>query len=409
MGSRRGSSEVKPSRPHSRRSRSRRGVARSVAVSPVATARRLEALLRGIASRKSIRQAILAVESGDGSFSWSDATGQNPDSTPISKDAPFFIASIDKLLNATVTMKLMEAGRLDLDVSLSAYLPPTLTRGIHRFSGVDYSERITPRHLLGHTSGLADWLEDRPRGGRSLFDRVAAEGDLALDIEDVAAVVRDTLRPHFPPQDMSATRQRARYSDTNFMLLIAVIEEVVGRPLHEVHEEMLFRPLGLRHTYFAGRSRPLEATPPPVSLRSEGNPIHIPSIVRSVRGIYSTAGDTLTFLRAFVRGDVFEDPATLASMHQRWNRFGLPLDRAALRAPGWPVEYGLGIMRFRLPRLLTPLHPMPPVIGHTGSTGCWLFYCPQMDMLLSGSVDELTAGALPFRVVPGILRACSAA
>jgi D-alanyl-D-alanine carboxypeptidase len=62
------------------------------------------------------------------------------------------------------------------------------------------------------------------------------------------------------------------------------------------------------------------------------------------------------------------------------------------------------VMRFRLPRLLTPGGAMPPVLGHTGSTGCWLFYCPEWDVLMSGSVEEATAGATPFRIVPRILR-----
>jgi hypothetical protein len=103
-------------------------------------------------------------------------------------------------------------------------------------------------------------------------------------------------------------------------------------------------------------------------------------------------------------GEVFEKPTTLASMQQRWNRFGLPLDRAALRSPAWPIEYGLGIMRFRVPWVFTPLHPMPAVLGHTGSTWCWLFYCPDKELLLAGSVDEVTAGALPYRLVPRVLK-----
>lgn len=365
---------------------------------------RLQALLGGLARRKPIRQAIMAVESGDRSYSWMGATGESPDGTTVRADTPFFVASIDKLFNATIIMKLSEAGRLDLDASVSTYLPPTLTRGLHRLGGVDYSDQITIRHLLGHTSGLADWLEDRPPGGRSLVDRLVDDGDLALGMEDVTAIVRDHLRPHFPPQDLSAKRMKVRYSDTNFMLVIAIIEAVTGRPFHQVHQDMLLRPLNLLHTYFAGNSQPLAPTQEPAVLRSQGRPLHIPLMLRSVRGIYSTAADTLAFLRSFVRGEVFQDPATLASMLQRWNRFGFPLDRAALRTPGWPIEYGLGIMRFRLPRLFTPLHPMPSVIGHTGSTGCWLFYCPQLDMLLSGSVDEVTAGAVPFRVVPKILQ-----
>jgi len=126
--------------------------------------------------------------------------------------------------------------------------------------------------------------------------------------------------------------------------------------------------------------------------------------MRSFRGIYSTARDTLSFLRSFVRGEVFQNSTTLALTQQRWNRFGFPRDRVGLRAPSWPIEYGLGMMRFRLPRVFTLLRPMPDVLGHTGSTGCWLFYCSQLDVLLSGSVDEVTAGAVPYRVVPRILQ-----
>jgi hypothetical protein len=182
------------------------------------------------------------------------------------------------------------------------------------------------------------------------------------------------LAPHFAPQDLSAERQRVRYSDTNYMLLCAVIETVTGETLPVVHERLLMRPLNLRHTYFAGRSQPFEPTPPPPPLRVEGRPIDIPLLLRSIWAMYSTAADTLMLLRSLIGGEVFETPTTLASMQQRWNRFGLPFDRAALRSPGWPIEYGLGIMRFRLPWIFTPLHPMPAVVGHTGSTGCWLFY-----------------------------------
>jgi D-alanyl-D-alanine carboxypeptidase len=365
---------------------------------------RLQELLQRVVSRAPIKQAVIGVGTSDRSFTWTGATGEpTRDGSPMRSDTPFFLASIDKLWNATIAMKLSERGQLDLDARICTYLPPALTQGIHRLGGVDSSEQITVRHLLGHTSGLADWLEDRPKGGRSLIDRVLSAGDLALSLEDVTATVRDELKPHFQPQDLSANRPKVRYSDTNYMLLIAVIEAVTGRPLHQVHDQLLVGPMSLRHTYFAGRSRPLDPTPEPPVLRVDGRPLHVPLLLRSVWGIYSTAEDTLAFLRGFVRGEVFQNPATLSSMQQRWHRFGFPLDRAALRAPGWPIEYGLGIMRFRLPRIFTPLYAMPPVLGHTGSTGCWLFYCPELDVLLSGSVDEVTAGAMPYRIVPKIL------
>jgi D-alanyl-D-alanine carboxypeptidase len=344
----------------------------------------------------------MGVECADGSCRWFGAAGEaGPDGTPLGPDTPYFIASIDKLFNATVIMKMAEGGQVNLEAPLATYLPGALTRGLNRSGGADYSDRITVRHLLGHTSGLADWLEDRPKGGRSLVERVLEDGDMAVGLEDVAAAVRE-LRPHFPPQDPAAERSRVRYSDTNYILVTAIIEAATGRPLHQVHEQMLFAPLNMRRTYFPGYSQPLDATPEPTILRFQGRPLHIPLLMRSFRGIYSTVGDTLSFMRSFVRGEIVSRTA-LASMQRHWHRFGLPFDRAALRSPGWPIEYGLGLMRFRLPRIFAPFNPMPAVIGHTGSTGCWLFHCPQLDLLLTGNVNEVTAGAVPYRVVPRIL------
>jgi D-alanyl-D-alanine carboxypeptidase len=250
-------------------------------------------------------------------------------------------------------------------------------------------------------------LEDYPKSAPSLIDRIIEEGDRSLAIEDLATLVREQLKPHFPPQDLSAKRPKVRYSDTNYMLIIAIIEAVTGQPLHQVHEQLLYKPLNLRHTYFPGLSQPIDPTPEPMVLRAKGRPLRIPLLMHSIRGIYSTAADTLTFLRRFVRNEVFKYPGTFASMQNSWHKFGFPMDRAALRSPGWPVEYGLGIMRFRLPRVLTPTRSMPTVLGHTGSTGCWLFYCPRWDVLLSGSVDEVTAGAVPYRTVPKILNLLS--
>jgi CubicO group peptidase (beta-lactamase class C family) len=112
----------------------------------------------------------------------------------------------------------------------------------------------------------------------------------------------------------------------------------------------------------------------------------------------------MAFLRALVSGTLFADPATAEIMRGHWNRFPFPRDRAALRGPGWPIEYAMGMMRFSLPRFFNLGRAMPAVIGHSGSTGTWLFYCPALDLYLSGAVDQATAGAVPYRVIPRLLR-----
>ena len=365
---------------------------------------RLQKLLDSLVARKGIEHAIVAVESGDRSFRWIGTAGNaNPDGAAMRTDTPFFIASVTKLYIASVILKLHECGRLGLGEPISTYLPEALIGGLHRLRGVDYTNAITVRHLLGHTSGLADGLEDRPKGGRSMMDRLFSEGDMSWSTAELARIVRDELTPHFPPQSADAGRQKAHYSDTNYQLLIAIIEAVAAQPLHKVFHEMLFGPLGLRRTYLPGRSQPLQPTPRQATLWLDNQPLNVPLAIRSSGDLYSTADDTLAFLRALIRGEVFDDPATLSLMQQRWNRFGFSLDLAP-RSPGWPIEYGLGMMRFRLPRVFTPVHPMPAVVGHTGSTGSWLFHCPELDLFLCGTVDQVTAGAVPYRFVPKLLR-----
>jgi CubicO group peptidase (beta-lactamase class C family) len=365
---------------------------------------RLEGLLCDLVNRKPITQAILGIESGDRSFRWIGVEGTTASGARVVEDTPFFIASIDKLCNATVTMMLNETGQIDIDEPICAYLAPGITRGIHRHSGRDFSEKITIRHLLTHTSGLADWLEDYPKAGHNLFEIILKEGDRTLTVEELAAHVRERLTPHFPPQDLSRKRPKTRYSDTNFIMVIAIIEAVTGQPLYAVHKKMLYEPLRLRQTYFPSVNRPTHSKKEPMVLRARAEPLIIPLLIESIRGIYSTASDMITFMRAFINSEMFQCGETLEVMQRNWHRFGFPLDRAALRSPGWPVEYGMGLMRFRLPRLFTPTDHMPAVLGHTGSTGCWLFYCKELDVYFVGSVDEITAGAVPFRIVPKILK-----
>jgi D-alanyl-D-alanine carboxypeptidase len=371
---------------------------------------RLDALFRAVAARRDVHHAIAAVESGDGAFRWARAHGEaNPGGPPMQAETPFFIASVDKLFTAAVTMRFVEAGRLRLDEPVRTYLPRAIVDGLHIFRGTDYSGRITLRHLLGHTSGLPDYLEDRPRRGRSLVDELAAEGDRGWSLEEMAARVRERLTAHFPPQPTDAPRVKARYSDTNYRLLDATLEEIDGRPAHDVFARELFEPLDMRHTWVVGGPGPRAPAAPPATLWFGAQPLEIPRAMASFGGVFSTLHDTLRFLRALVRGELFADPRTYAAMQGRWNRFGLPLDAAALRSPNWPIEYGLGLMRFRLPRWLTPFGAVPPVVGHSGSTGSWLFHCPDLDVFVSGTVDQATAGAVPYRFLPKVLRAAQSA
>jgi D-alanyl-D-alanine carboxypeptidase len=357
-----------------------------------AVAEQLQALVDRLASRRKIPHAILGVERGDGSMRWIGAAGvARPDGTPMRPDTPYMLASVTKLYIGTTVLLLHERGRVDLDASITDYLGERV-RGLHRIDGVDRTAQITVRHLLSHTSGLADFLEDRPEGGRSMYRAIQDGMDRSWTFDDMLEIARG-IRARFPPQDLTAERQKARYSDTGFQLLLMIIEEVEGQPFARVFEERLFRPLDLRHTWLPGRSEPVE--PPaaePTEVWAKGRPLPIPKAMVSSNDLIATADDTLRFLRALVRGEVFEDPSTSGLMHERWNRIF------------YPMRYGLATMRYPIPALFGPGRRAATLVGHSGSTGSWLLHCPEHDILLTGTVDEMSARAVPFRFLPKVLR-----
>lgn len=364
---------------------------------------RFQALLDELVTRKDLHHAVLMIESGGGAYRWSGAAGEaHRGGPPMTPETPYFIASIDKLYVATAVLRLYEKGAIELGAPVFEYLPAALTEGIHVLDGVDRSSEVTVHHLLSHTSGLADYLEDRPRGGTSLVEQILAEGDRDWGIEETASLLREQLTPHFAPQPPDGSKVKTRYCDTNYQLLIALIETLEGRTLDAVLSDLLFVPFGMQHTHLDGLSEPAAKTAAPASLWFGEDVAHFPKFLKGLRSIYSTAENQICSARTILSGQVFEHASTDGLMLD-WNALPLPMDRAAMRAPGWPVKYGYGIQHFALPRVLTGGRRVPAAIGHTGSTGSWLFYCPELDVYLAGTVDQGTAGAIPYRVVPKLL------
>ncbi|RYD79205.1 MAG: hypothetical protein EOP84_13340, partial [Verrucomicrobiaceae bacterium] len=74
----------------------------------------------------------------------------------VNEQTVFEAASMSKPLLAYAALKLVEQGRLDLDRSLSAYLPEPY------LEGEPLHEEITARMVLNHTTGLPNWRRDQP-------------------------------------------------------------------------------------------------------------------------------------------------------------------------------------------------------------------------------------------------------
>ena len=247
---------------------------------------------------KSVRNCVLVVTKGDGSYFWAGAAGiANQDGqVPMTKDTPIYISSITKLYTATAIMKLYEEGALSLDDPISKYLPADLIRGIHVYKETDYSNEITIKQLLSHTSGIADYYTEDSKDSKNLFEFFLEEPERSWTVDETIARARDDLEPHFPPGT------DAFYSDTNFQLLGMIVENVTQKPLHIVYEDFYFRPLGLNHTWLVGHSKP-QVTPS----AAPADIFYRDMIITNTRsngaywadgGIVSTAEEMIIFLKA---------------------------------------------------------------------------------------------------------------
>ncbi len=354
----------------------------------------LTRLVQKLSARRGLHHVSLAVSSADGQRHWAGASGPADTTEPqVRPEAPFFIASITKRFIVTLALQAHERGELDLDAPISTYLPASVTTGLHVRRGVDRTAQITVRHLASHTSGLPDFLERR-RGAPSLYRQIRAGHDISWTFDDVLDITRNQQRPHFDPQDLNPPRQQARYSDTGYQLLLRILEAVTGRTFPDLLAERITGPLGLTGTWHPAAAPADPDLPAPLPLHVRRRRVDLAKVIASADDLFSTTTDLLAFERALVAGEPFADPNTRHLLTERRNRLS--------NAP--VLRYGLGTMFFKVNRLMSPLPKPVTLVGHSGSTGTWLFTCPELDLHLVGTVDQTVAKGLPFRIMAACLR-----
>ena len=343
---------------------------------------------------KSIRNIVLGVSSGQASFAWSGAAGlaEPAAGRPMQPQTPFLIASVTKMYTAAAIMKLRDRGQIQLDQAISEFFPAGALDGLHHHQGQDYTRALTIRHLISQTSGLPDYFMERPKGGSSVLEQLAAGGDRGWELDDVVKLTRESFPAKFPPagSESGADRSRAKahYSDTNYKLLGAILESVMGQPLPGVFEQLFFAPLGLRQTYLYGQPSP-GADGQPAQVFYKNQLLVADRLMRThgpEGGLVSTVDDTLRFGQAMMRGELFASPDTLTEM-QTW------------RPIFFPFQYGYGLMRFKLPRLMAPFGYTPELIGHSGSSGSFLYHDRQLDLYLAGTINQVARQNAPFRLM----------
>jgi CubicO group peptidase (beta-lactamase class C family) len=142
----------------------------------------------------------------------------------VHEDSVIFIASVTKAIIATALMQYVDEGRLDLRSPLSRYLPEAVGSPV---------ADVQPWHVLTHTSGLPDMLEQEIRSRRPTY----------------RDMVRKTLLdgPRWEPGT------RYEYNSSAWVLLSELMACLSSMPFPEVLDTRVLRPLGMTETVFDAR------------------------------------------------------------------------------------------------------------------------------------------------------------
>lgn len=259
------------------------------------------------------------------------------------------VGSVSKTFTAAAVMRLVEAGEIDLDRSIGHYLP-------HLVPG-ERGAAITLEMLMGHTSGLADYL---PQAYPSLaaFPKIAATTPASLE---------DHRFTRFDPVDLIATGVAAPpvgtpggrpgvYSNTGYLLLAQLIELVTGLGAEQHITESVIAPAGLTDTELS--TEPKIEAPHPKMYESWFGMFDPPrdfsvfdmSWVGPAASLVTTLADMNRFFGMLLAGEIVS-PSSL----ERMRRTG-----QVIAFDGSRIDYGLGLHRVQAPGLGT-------FWGHDGS------------------------------------------
>lgn len=195
---------------------------------------------------------------------------------PADPKSLFKIASISKLYTAVSIAKLANSKRLSLDQTLSDYFPELVGR-------IEHAEAITLRMMVQHRSGIpnftnnpAYWENEQENGERAL--------DFAID-----------LPASFKPDN------GYEYSNTNYLLLRQIIQQVVGYNPEQFIKEEILVPLELNNTFFSLKEVNLDDVMSGYYVGEETD------FKTNENGMLATAEDVGKFLRALNNGSVFAE------------------------------------------------------------------------------------------------------
>lgn len=208
---------------------------------------------------------------------------------PNTPTTRFAMASGSKGMTAVVVMSLVAEGAIAPDQPARALLGDHVP---------EIDDAVTVEHLLSHRSGIGDYLDEEQLG--DVDDYVMTRPPHELDTTEAFLPMLQGFPQKFRPGE------RFCYCNGGYVVLALLAERASGIGYHQLVEERVLRPAGMRHSGFLRSDRlPGDAA---IGYLKDGrtNVFHLPVLGNGDGGLYTTADDVAVFWEALFAGRILD-------------------------------------------------------------------------------------------------------
>ena len=310
-------------------------------------------LLEAVADSAFPGGVILAAKNGDIFLHKAFGYHTYSKKKPVMRGNIYDLASITKVVATTsALMKLVDEKKLSLDDKVITYLPEFIGKQKMFF---DQKSKVTIRHLITHTSGLPPF--------KKYF---LMDGNIQTKIDSIM-----NTEPEIP------LNQKMIYSDIGLIVLGKIIESVSQSSLDEYVDSVVFKPLGMKTTFYNPPIEKIKRIIPTEYSSLYGETIigyvhdeNAKSIggIAGHAGLFSTASDLSIFSQMMLNGGIYGwkrifKSQSVTNFTKRANTI-----EGSSRALGWDTPSG---------QSSGGVYLSASSFGHTGFTGTSLWIDPE--------------------------------
>jgi len=336
--------------------------------------------LNQFSNQKNLSGVILSIFKEETEpLAWSGTTGK------VEIEQPYFISELGNLHLLAIILKLKVRGLLTMDQSITEFFSQKEISDLITFRDKDYIKEVTIAHLLSQVSGIPDFLNYPFNDENTLKIDLLSGLDHRWDYKELLQKAK-TLPPKFKP----GRSKKGMYSATNDQLLGRIIERINGKSLESTLNDFHFSRLSMKQTYVYTDVK--DRTP--LLFSNKNKKLNLPMAMSSLGGaggIVSTAGDCMTFLKAFFHGHLF--PISELENTMDW----IPI--------GQGLSQGKGILHYQKPRHLLSIKKDPEIIGSSGFTsGSFSFYIRDLQTFVTGTTNQADDPLMPYKLAHSLMK-----